>query len=182
MTVSFSGYDKLLSNVGMIGKLGGNPNMDKMLEMMLTMMTQGKGLAGLDKKQPWGAVLLPDEQQMVVVYGFLPVVDLKQLMELAKSNPKLGKIEEKDGVYEIPTGPISLYITQKGHWAVIARSADDWPTSPPTPPSCSAICRASTTGGAAVGQGHSRSDSCHCPGRVTGRRAGGLGATAQRRQ
>lgn len=133
VTVAFSGYDKLLSNVEMIGKLGGNPNLHKMLEMMLTMVTQGKGLAGLDKKQPWGAVLLPDEQQTIVVFGFLPVVDFKQLMEVVKSNSSLGKIEEKDGVYEIPTPAFSLYIAQKGHWAVIARNADDFARAPADP-------------------------------------------------
>ena len=112
VTVSFSGYDKLFSNIGMIGKLADNPNLDKTLEMMLKLMTQGKGLAGLDTKQPWGAVLLADGQQSFTGYGFLPVVDLKPLMELAKGNPKLGKIEEKKASTRSRPGP-SLCLSRR---------------------------------------------------------------------
>ena len=56
------GYDKLLTNIDVVGQLGGNPDLGG-LEMMLKMMTQGKGLAGLDTKQPWASVLMTDGQQ-----------------------------------------------------------------------------------------------------------------------
>ena len=53
VTVSFSGYDKLMGNIGAIGRLGGNPDLGKGLEMVVQMVTQGSGLAGLDTKRPW---------------------------------------------------------------------------------------------------------------------------------
>ena len=97
--VSFAGYDKLKADIGVIGRLGGNPNFADGLEMMLKMMTQGKGLTGLDTKRPWGIVCSAGgrdwEQRYSIVdqigpiYGFVPVTDLKQLMEAAKSSPKL---------------------------------------------------------------------------------------------
>jgi hypothetical protein len=139
VTVSFSGYDKLFANIGMIGKLGGNPDLGKNLDMMLKMMTQGKGLAGLDTKQPWGAVLLTDGQEALVGYGFLPVTDLKQLMELAKTNPQLADtIKEDGGVYEIqigsPLGPLAtFFVTQKGKWAVIAKDKEGLGKAPADP-------------------------------------------------
>jgi hypothetical protein len=134
VTVSFSGYDKLFANIGMIGKLGGNPDLGKGLEMMLKLMTQGKGLAGLDTKQPWGAVLLTDGQEALVGYGFLPVTDLKQLMELAKANPQLADtIKEDGGVYEIQTGGPALFVTQKGKWAVIAKDKEGLGKAPADP-------------------------------------------------
>lgn len=134
VTVSFSGYDKTLSNIGLIGKLGGNPDMGKQLEMILQMVTQGKGLAGLDKTQPWGGVLLSDGEQEYTAYVFLPATDLKQLMELAKANPQLGgMIQEKDGVYEIQTPAQSLFIKQKGKWAVAGKDAEGLDKAPADP-------------------------------------------------
>jgi hypothetical protein len=134
VTVSFSGYDKLFANIGMIGKLGGNPDLGKNLDMMLKMMTQGKGLAGLDTKQPWGAVLLTNGQEALVGYGFLPVTDLKQLMELAKANPQLAAaIKEDGGVYEIQTGGPALFATQKGKWAVFAKDKEGLGKAPADP-------------------------------------------------
>ena len=46
-------------------------------------------------------MLLTDGHQFTR-YGFLPVTDLKQLVEVAKLNPQLDeKITLNDGVYEI---------------------------------------------------------------------------------
>jgi len=53
-TVSFAGYDRLKADIGVIGRLVGNPKLADMLEMMLKGKTQGKGLTGLDTKRPWG--------------------------------------------------------------------------------------------------------------------------------
>ena len=100
VTVSFAGYDKLKADIGVIGRLGGNPNLGEGLEYDAEVMTQGKGLAGLDTKRPWGVVQfsgggpidfvhpsIPIVDQIGPMYGFIPVTDLKQLIEVAKSNP-----------------------------------------------------------------------------------------------
>ena len=72
LCVSFAGYDKLMANIGAVGQLSGNPDMGKQMEMMLTMMTQGKGLAGLDR-QPWGAAVMTNGSGPFAIFGFLPV-------------------------------------------------------------------------------------------------------------
>ena len=38
VTVSFAGYDKLVADIAMIGKLGGNPNLSKQFEMLTLML------------------------------------------------------------------------------------------------------------------------------------------------
>ena len=40
-----------------MGKLAGNARLAPGLEALVTLLTQGKGLAGLDKTRPWGAVV-----------------------------------------------------------------------------------------------------------------------------
>ena len=101
--------------------------------MMLKMMTQGKGLAGLDTKRPWGVVLMTDGQQNVRRYGFLPVTDLKQLMEVAKGNPKWPRPSSSTATCtRFEPAPKPIYVQQKGNWAVVAADkARTWPTRRP---------------------------------------------------
>jgi len=124
VVVSFSGYSELMADVETFGKLAGRPELDKLLEGMLAMVTQGKGLAGLDQKQPIGAVVLSDGSEEFTTYGFLPVSDLKQLMEVMK-NPMTGESPKvEDGVYEITYGTDSVYVTQQGNWAYVAQKKE----------------------------------------------------------
>jgi Fe-S cluster assembly iron-binding protein IscA len=136
VTVSFSGYDKLFSNIGAIGEMGSNPDLGKGLEMMLKLMTQGKGLSGLDTTRPWGAVVLTDGQDFVA-YGFLPVTNLSKLLDLFKDNPQFGDLENNNGVYRLQFAgsPDSFFIQQKNKWAVITNNESDLAKAPsdPTP-------------------------------------------------
>ena len=133
VTVSFAGYDRLKADIGVIGRLGGNPSLADGLEMMLKMMTQGKGLAGLDAKQPWGAVQFTNGGMDRTTYGFLPVTDLAQLIEVAKAIPKVTAITKNNDVYEIQAGGPPLYIQQKGQWAIIAAASKDLANAPADP-------------------------------------------------
>lgn len=133
VVVSFSGYDRLLGDIDVIGRLSDIPHMSQGVEMLLQLLTQGKGLAGLDKTRPWGVVLLTDGEQFTP-YGFLPVTDLKQLVEVAKSNPQLADmIMLDDGVYEIETGGPPIYAKQKGKWAVLTHEKEHLANAPTDP-------------------------------------------------
>jgi hypothetical protein len=140
--VSVAGYDRLKADIGVIGRLCGKPDMAQGLEMMLQMMTQGKGLAVLDAKRPWGVAVFarPGNNANLpktIVYGFVPVTDLKQLMEVAKTNPKLAAaIKLNGGRYEIQAGGPPLWVQQKGDWAVITIMnplSDDLANAPADP-------------------------------------------------
>ena len=132
VTVSFSGYDKLMTNIGVIGQLGGNPNAAAGLQMMLQMMTQGKGLNGLDKAQPWGGVYLADDEGNSAYYVFVPVTDLKQLIETAQTM-KTAEIKPDGDAYEIQAGPQTLYAKQKGKWAVMGQTKESLDKAPADP-------------------------------------------------
>jgi len=120
--MSFSGYDQLFGDIEFVGKLSNNPDLAKGLEAMLKFATQSRGLEGLDKTKPWGAVVLPDGDD-VAVYGFVPVTDLKKL--LAVLEPFVGKAEETDGgVIKIKTDDKPLFVKQKGKWAVVVDKAE----------------------------------------------------------
>jgi len=117
VTISFSGYDELFSDIGFIGKLSDNPELSKGLEAMLKMLTQGKGLTGLDTKRPWGAVIETDGQNFPV-HGFVPVTELKPLLEVL--GPHIGEAKDAgDGVFEIQTQARPVFVKQKGDWAFI---------------------------------------------------------------
>ncbi len=134
LTASFAGYDKLLADIDAIGRLGGSPDLGKGLDMMLKLMTQGKGLAGLDVKRPWGAVVLADDQKPFATCGFLPVSDLKALMDLLKSMPQLAKSVALEGeVYVVEANNAKTYLTQKGGWAIVSDKRENLALAPSDP-------------------------------------------------
>ena len=116
--VSISGYDELMGDLGMIGKLGGTPELAKMVEGLIAMGTGGRGLAGLDKAKPLGAVVYVDGEDFPVI-GFVPVTNLKSLLGALAG--AVGEAKDAgDGVYEITAGQTPLFVKEKGGWAFIA--------------------------------------------------------------
>jgi len=117
--VSLSGYDNVMSDIELLGELSGRPHLSTMAEGLMVVVTKGQGLAGLDKKRPWG-VLIGTDGEHVGGCAFLPVSDLDKLMSLAQSwdKDKIKKLE--NGIYEVETRRKKLYVqeTHKG-WAFI---------------------------------------------------------------
>ena len=141
ITVSFAGYNALRGQIDAVGKLAGNPGLARGLEAAVTLVTQGKGLAGLDKTRPWGAVVPVSSQDRTFdllaasYYVFVPVTDLKQLAALLP-DPTNGKplAPGADGVYEIKFGPGDhVYIMQKGSWAFLAGNREVFKDVPADP-------------------------------------------------
>ncbi len=123
-TVAFSGYDNLMTDVECIGKLAGSPDLVKKLEAQLTTITQGKGLAGLDKTRPWGIVVLAGETPIPSGYGFIPVTKLEDLLAVL-GDLRMEVSDAGDGVSEIvgPNGN-SLFVKQQGDWAYVCLHKD----------------------------------------------------------
>jgi hypothetical protein len=122
--ITFSGYDELMTDIECIGKLSDQPDLVKMIEGPLTMMTQGKGLAGLDKSRPWGVVVLAGDTPMPTGYGFIPVTKLEDLLAVLK-DLGMEASDAGDGATKIsgPKGQ-TIFVKQKGDWAYICMSED----------------------------------------------------------
>jgi len=120
VTVYFAGYDALSQAIGLVGKLGGNPDLAKMLEMPLQMTLGEEALGALDKSKPWGVTVATGAQPMeFVVQGFLPVKNVKVLLDAVKKFDMEVK-ELEGGFFELHPPQGSLVVKQAGDWAAIA--------------------------------------------------------------
>ena len=55
--LAVASYNDLVSDVNFVGGLVERPQLGAALEGLLAMVTQGKGLAGVDKTRPWGVIV-----------------------------------------------------------------------------------------------------------------------------
>ncbi|GDX95142.1 hypothetical protein LBMAG47_08060 [Planctomycetia bacterium] len=113
-------YADLKKQVRWVGGLVDQPGLDALVETPLMMATQFKGLAGLDVGRPAGVVVTAEGPAAApVVRGFVPVKDLKKLVESLA--PVLGDVEERDGVMTfMPNGMPPLQIVEKEGWAIVS--------------------------------------------------------------
>ena len=130
--ISLSGYQEVISDIGFIGKLSERPDLATGLEGMLGLFTQGKGLQGLDKKRPWGAVVEVRSENEFVPLVFVPVSNLKQLLG-ALSGVAGEARQEADGLYSLQAGPTRVFIKEQNGWAFVGQSADSLKTLPKNP-------------------------------------------------
>jgi hypothetical protein len=85
VVLSIRSIDALLDDAEFVGQELGKPGSKAMADQLLGNVTQGKGLAGIDKKKPlglfWNAVKSGPPEMPV---AFLPVSDAKALQDLLK--------------------------------------------------------------------------------------------------
>ncbi len=72
IVVSLSNYQEMIDDLDFVGQVSGTPDMGKGLEGLLSLVTQGQGLVGLDKKKPWGLAASTDGVSFQIL-GFLPI-------------------------------------------------------------------------------------------------------------
>jgi hypothetical protein len=79
--VAITSYEKLMADVDWLGNLMQSPGASQMAEQVITQMTGGQGLAGLDKTKPIGLVvnLAPGPMPMPIVAAYVPVTDQAQM-------------------------------------------------------------------------------------------------------
>ncbi|OHB71036.1 MAG: hypothetical protein A2V70_15130 [Planctomycetes bacterium RBG_13_63_9] len=111
--VSLFGYDEMAADVRFLGELTGEVDLLGRSEAILNFLTQGKGLAGLDKTRPSGAAVYADGDRPTG-YVFLPITDLDALHDLLK--PFLaGVTDVGDRVYKVEgKGPGQTIFVKEG--------------------------------------------------------------------
>ncbi|REK19197.1 MAG: hypothetical protein DWQ37_02040 [Planctomycetota bacterium] len=120
--LAIASYDRLMTDIAFIGNLAGSPDLDKNIEGMIQLFTQGQGLAGLDKTRPLGVTLATDGvsfQPLIV----LPVTDLQQL--LAALEGLVGVAQDAgDGVFELDVFNQKIFVKEENKWAYLSTSPE----------------------------------------------------------
>jgi hypothetical protein len=114
--LSLPSYANLMDDVAFVGKLADRPALNAALEGILAMVTQGKGLEGLDKTRPCGVIVQTDGQE-IGGYGFLPVSDLKKLLSALQQAVGETKTAEGLTVIQPKNSPKPLYLKEQNGWA-----------------------------------------------------------------
>ena len=135
LTIAFAGYDQLIGDLKALEALSGHAKLAAMFEANIKAQTHDKGLVGLDKSRPWGGLVFLGEDDQPVVQGFLPATDLKQLLAAIPLPGGDAPTAKANGVYELPVNDKTVYLKQKGKWAVFSFSEEtlDSALADPTP-------------------------------------------------
>ena len=131
--ISIASYDRIMSSIAYIGKLSNNPELDKNLEGMLKLFTQGQGVNGLDRTRPLGAAVSTDGMQFQPLV-FVPVVKLQQLLDSLAPIAAIGEAKDiGNGVFELQNENMKLYVKEQSNWAFIAQVPESLANLPKDP-------------------------------------------------
>ncbi len=143
VVVSVSGYDELLGDIELVGRLTGNPDAVKWVQRTIATVTSDQGLAGLDQTRPWGAVVQIDPEvagqsgtaeplKLLPGYGVLPITDLPAFLGALEN--VVGRPEQpQEGVFRLGGPRNALYLKQAGQWTFVAPSIESLSNLPEKP-------------------------------------------------
>lgn len=113
VTIAFSGYDDLVSDLNFVGELAGNPQLGSALEMTTMLATGGQELKSLDKSKPWGGIVVAEGPEIRGL-GFLPLGDLEELKAILETNGVESK--EEDDCLVVPVQGQDVYFKGAEGW------------------------------------------------------------------
>jgi len=132
--IAVNSYDELVADIGFAGSLADRPETGQMIDGMIALFTQGKGLAGVDKSKPWGVVVQTDGEKLRPI-GCLPVTNLDEVLSLTQ--PFGVQVEENSEGIKVISMPNqrTLYAKAKGGWAFLSLSTESLACAPSDPAS-----------------------------------------------
>ena len=121
--VAITSYNDLIGDINYVGSLVERPNFGAAADGLVSLVTQFKGLAGIDKSRPWGAILQAGGDDDIVGYVFVPITNFKEALGLLEL---FNTVEAEGGVYKLsPTnGNKTVYVKQHGKWACFSDKAE----------------------------------------------------------
>ena len=127
--VAIDSYGDLKQQLTWIGPHVDNPGLAAMLESVLLLSTQGKGLNGLDVKRPLG-VIVTSANDDIGIHAAIPVKDLEKL--LGSIQGSTGPIEKDGDVRRLtlPSGQ-DIEIREQDGWAVIGQRGQEFDIADP---------------------------------------------------
>lgn len=131
IVVSLANYQEMIDDLDFVGQVSGTPDMGKGLEGLLSLVTQGQGLVGLDKSKPWGMAASTDGVSFQIL-GFLPIKELDKFV--AAIGGVAGEAEDVgDDTWKVELQGQALYLKQSGDWTYASMGAEflqDLPKDP----------------------------------------------------
>jgi len=127
--VAIDSYGDLKQQLLWVGPHVDNPGLAGMLESLLLLSTQGKGLNGLDVKRPLG-VIVTSANDDIGIHAAVPVKDLGKL--LAALQGVTGPVETDGDVRRLtlPSGQ-EIEIRDQDGWAVIGQRGQEFDIADP---------------------------------------------------
>ena len=121
--LAVASYNDLVSDVNFVGSLVERPQLGAAMEGLLAMVTQGKGLAGVDKTRPWGLIVQASGEEDFTGYVFVPVTDFKEALGLLEL---YSTVDAEGDVYKLTPkdGKKVNYVKQQGTWAFFAEKPE----------------------------------------------------------
>jgi hypothetical protein len=121
--VAVASYNDLIDDVNFVGGLVDRPALGAGLDGLVTLVTQGKGLTGVDKARPFGAIVQASDESDIAGYVFLPINDFKAALELLKL---YNTVDDQGGVYKLTPkdGKQVVYVKQHHAWACFSDKAE----------------------------------------------------------
>ena len=132
VTVAFSGFEALVSDLNFVGNLAGNPQLGAALEMSTMLATGGQELKSLDKSKPWGGIAWADGPEIRGL-AFVPLGDPEELKTIFESNGI--EFEETDGVVSASINNQDVFLKNEGDWIFISGKSANLDTLPKDPAS-----------------------------------------------
>jgi len=118
LVAAVDSYADLKKQLAWFGGQIGSPGLAAMVESLIMLSTQGRGVAGLDVQRPLGIVVTSDGDD-VAAQAYVPVKDLDKL--LASLEAVIGPTRKDGDTREmvLPSG-VKLEIVERDGWATIA--------------------------------------------------------------
>jgi len=118
LVAAVDSYADLKKQLAWFGTQIGSPGLAAMVESLIMLSTQGRGVAGLDVQRPLGIVVTSDGDD-IAAQAYVPVKDLDKL--LASLQAVIGPAQKDGETREVvlPSG-VRLEITERDGWATIA--------------------------------------------------------------
>ena len=119
--IGATSFNNLIGDVNFIGSLADRPELGQMLQGMIAMFTQGKGLDGIDQSKPWGVILQTDGQQFLPV-GCIAVTDISKVLAIVQGFG--AQIQNgADGAKQIALpGGQTIHLKESNGWAYIGQT------------------------------------------------------------
>jgi hypothetical protein len=99
--ISIKNVDALISDLKYILSAGGSPDLGDLVDQMIDQMTQGKGLAGIDRNKPLGAYMTLGAGNSPDFVIFVPVTDNRAFREDFLSNLFTRQQDVAGGIFSV---------------------------------------------------------------------------------